>query len=101
MIVGKTYTYEKGGFYGSFDILINDDGTYTYYEGSASSYLGMGTWTLEGDVLCLSDDDEFGYSLVNYFRFDGANLVFQSENSSNFIYVKVADGARFLNKKTK
>ena len=56
MIAGKTYTYEKGGFMGDFDITINDD---------------------------------------------GANLVFQSENSSNFTYIKVADGARFLDKRTK
>ncbi len=95
-VAGKTYVYEQDGFGGDFTITINNDGTYQYYEGLFSSYFGSGFWQLDGDVLTLSDDAEIGYGLVNYFRADGNALVFQEENSSNFIYVTVSDGERFL-----
>ncbi len=96
MAAGKTYTYEGEGFGGDFVIQINEDGFFSYYEGLLSSYLGAGTWTLEDDILVLSDNAEMGHPFVNYFRLDGKDLVFLAENSSNFIYVKVKDGERFL-----
>ena len=70
MIVGNTYVYEKDGFGGDFIININEDGTFSYYEGALSSYIGMGKWTLEGNTLCLADDEETGDSFVNYFKVD-------------------------------
>lgn len=94
-VIGKTYVYEKEGFGGDFKIAIHDDGTFFYCEGEFSSYLGIGKWTLEEDTLILSDDEQIGYPLVNYFKVDGNDLVFLTENSSNFVYVTVADGERF------
>ena len=94
-IAGKSYLYEKDGFGGSFSIQINTDGTYDYYEGNLSSYIGVGEWELDGDTLLLADNDEVGYPLANYFKVKGDSLVFLPENSSNFIYVKVAEGERF------
>ena len=94
VIDSKTYIYEKEGCGGSFTIQIKDDGTYTYCEGYLSSYIGMGEWVLDEDILILSDDKE-GYPFVNRFRVDKDNLYFISENSSNFLYVKVTDGERF------
>lgn len=95
-IAGRTYIYEKDGIGGDFIITINKDGTFFYCEGALSSYLGFGSWTLEGDMLLLSDNAQMaGNSRVNYFKVDGNDLVFLSENSTNFIYVKVADGERF------
>lgn len=95
MIVDKTYIYEKEGAGGNFTICINDDGTFLYSEGFWSSYLGIGYWELDGDTLILSDDDKIGYPFVNYFKVKGSDLIFLSENSSNFLYIKVADGERF------
>lgn len=95
MIVDKTYIYEKEGVGGSFTIHFNDDGTFLYHEGPLSSYLGIGVWELDDDTLILSDDEKIGYSFVNYFKVNGSDLVFLSENSSNFLYIKVADGERF------
>lgn len=48
-ISGKTYVYENGGFadIGEFGITLNDDGTSSYYEGWASSYVGYGNWEIE------------------------------------------------------
>lgn len=94
-ISNKTYAYEKKDFEIDFKITLNEDGTFSYCEGPISSYLGVGQWTLKGDILLLTDDGEPAKPLVNYFKVEGGELVFQSEKSSNFTYVKVADGERF------
>ena len=94
-VAGKTYVYEKEGLIGDFAITLNEDGTFSYCEGLASSYLARGTWVLEGDILTLADDGSAGYPFVNRFRVDGEDLVFIEWQSSNFIYVKVKDGERF------
>ena len=92
---GKTYLYEKEGIMGSFTITLYDDGTFTYYEGMASSYLAFGTWKQEGDTITLTDDGHGGYGLVNHFKREGDDLIFIAEDSANFVYVKVQDGERF------
>ncbi len=94
-IAEKTYLYEKDGFGGSFTIQLRDDGSFTYYEGMLSSYIGIGSWTLVDGIVTLSDDDDVGYPLVNRFRVDGEDLVFIAEGSSNFVYIDVSDGQRF------
>ena len=94
-ISGKTYVYENGGFagMGEFAIKLNADGTFAYYEGWASSYVGYGNWSVENGELVLSDDGDYGF--VNRFKIDGNDLVFMEEDSTNFLYVTVADGERF------
>ena len=96
IIVNKTFVYEKEGFGSAFTISINDDGTFSYYEGGFSSYIGGGKWVLEDDILVLSDDDKMGYPLVNRFKVKDDELVFIAKDSSNFLYVKAADGERFV-----
>lgn len=94
---GRTYVYEKEGFGGGdFAITINEDGTFNYYEGMFSSYIGTGEWTIEDGLVTLSDEDYMDFGLENYFRFDGTDLIFLEENSTNFSYVEVADGERFF-----
>lgn len=95
--VAGSYFYEKEGFGGGFTLTLQEDGTYSYYEGPLSSYRGSGTWTLEGDTLCLSDRE---VDLVNYFQVEEGDLVFQEASSSNFIYVKMAHGDRFLGRQS-
>lgn len=94
-IAGRTYRYEKDGVGGPFTIRLEEDGTFTYYEGSLSSYIGVGTWTLEGDTLCVTDEGA-GKGWKNYFRAEKDALTFREEGSENFIYLKVAGGERFL-----
>lgn len=89
----KTYVYENDGFGGDFTITIDDDGSFSYYEGALSSHIGDGEWTLEGDTLILSENGES--PRVYYFKVDENDLVFTDENSSDFLYVKVSDGERF------
>lgn len=105
-IAGKTYVYEKDGCGGYFTIDLFADGTFQYYEGILSSYIGMGTWTWEHSVLCLQDQemhrftDDFStmepYIRTNYFRVEQDCLVWLEENSDNFLYVDVVDGDRFF-----
>lgn len=94
-ITGKTFVYEGEGFGGDFSIEIKEDGSFSYYEGALSSYIGMGKWTLDGDILCLSDSERGGMPLVNYFRVDENDLVFLAEDSSGFAIVEVSEGERF------
>lgn len=102
-IAGKVFTYENEGcgigegLGEDFVLSINEDGTFTYCEGNLSSYLGYGEWTLEDDILTISDDVRMaGNERINRFKVDEGNLIFQETDSDNFIYVKVADGEKFI-----
>lgn len=95
-IANKVYVYEKDGFGGDFTIALKDDGTFSYYEGLLSSYIGMGTWDLDEEILHLSDTGMQSRVENYYFRLDDGNLVYLSENSDQFLYVDVLDGERFL-----
>lgn len=94
-VPGKTYVYENEGIMGNFAITLYEDGTFTYYEGMASSYIGVGSWEQDGDSITMIDDGHGGYGLVNHFKLDGNDLVFVEQNSDNFVYVKVKDGEQF------
>lgn len=111
-VAGKSYVYEKEGCGGVFTISLFEDGTFQYYEGMLSSYIGMGTWTLEEhNVLCMKDhemgriSDDFStiemYVRTNYFRVEEDCLVWLAENSDNFLYVDVEDGNRFFGEPVK
>ncbi len=93
-LVGRTYVYEKEGAGGSFTLTLAEDGTFQYYEGYLSSYVGMGVWSLEDNVLTLTEGDN-GYGWVNRFAAARRGLTFLAEGSDNFLYVKVKDGERF------
>ena len=89
----RLYTWEHDGFGGYFTITLYADGTFSYYEGMLSSYIGAGTWTEENRIITLKDNT--GLVLVNHFRFDDGDLIFMEENSDNFLYVDVRNGDRF------
>lgn len=105
MLAGKTFVYEKEGCGGEFYIQFEADGTFQYHEGVSSSHIGMGTWSLEGDSLCLTEENvaliqEDGTSITKtvsfFFTVHKNEIVFLGDNVSNFGYVKVAGGERFL-----
>lgn len=89
---GKVFVYEKEGFGGNFTISLQDDGTFSYYEGLLSSHLGWGTWTVEGDTLTLREDT---FSRVFRFRIQDDSLYYIKKSSSPFTYIQLEDGARF------
>ena len=90
---GKVFVYEKEGFGGKFTISLQDDGTFSYYEGLLSSHLGWGTWTVEDDTLTLREDT---FSRVFHFRIEDDSLYYIKKSSSPFTYVQLGDSARFL-----
>ena len=87
----STYVYDGEGFGGAFTISINEDGSFSYYEGILSSYIGHGEWEIEHKILTISD----GVS-SNKFKMRGNELVFVEEGSTNFMFVKLKDGDRFI-----
>ena len=94
-VSGRTFTYEKPGIMGAFTISIYADGTFTYYEGMASSYIGIGTWSVEGNILTLTDTGLGSLTRCFRFRVKDDGLYFMEAASDRFIYVDVADGDRF------
>jgi hypothetical protein len=88
--ISRVFRYEKEGFGGNFVITLHGDGTHIYYEGALSSYIGLGSWKQEGDIVTITDG-----KLKNRFRLEGDALVFIEEGSTNFTYLEVADGERF------
>ena len=95
-VSGRTFTYEKPGIMGAFTISIYADGTFTYYEGMASSYIGIGTWSVEGNILTLTDTGLESLTRCFRFRVKDDGLYFMEAASDRFIYVDVADGDRFV-----
>ncbi len=89
-----TYKYEGEGFGGDFTITLRADGTYSFYEGMLSSYIGGGHYSFEDGLLVFSE--EAGFELLNRFLYTGDALLFCAEDSDNFIYVKLPDGSRFV-----
>ena len=92
-----TYVRDAGGFGGDFAVTLNQDGTFSYYAGLLSSYIGMGTWTQEDGVVCLADEglkDSAGIRR-HYFTLEDGDLIFRAEGSAAFMYLDVEDGERF------
>lgn len=102
-----TYTRPNDTFgeYDKFSITLNNDGTYSYYETWLSSMIGMGNYTFDGKVVTLthivsvSDDADpknFKSKALHFkFKADGKTLVYLGNESDNFTYVKLTDGAVF------
>ena len=90
----RVFVWEKEGFGGDFTIMLNDDGTYLYYVGALSSYIGSGKWTLQEGRVVLTETT--GYDNVFYFAVKEDDLFFIKDGSSEFMYVTVEDGDRFI-----
>ena len=93
-LYGRTFVWEKGGFGGDFTITLNEDGTYEYYAGYLSSYIGQGNWTVTGSELTMTETS--GYDLTFHFTIKEDELIYIAEGSSKFAYVTVEDGDRFI-----
>ena len=89
------YAYEGEGFGGDFTITLNADGTYRFYEGPLSSYIGLGSWDVYYDALYLYGDEEAGSDLDFVFGLREGSLIYLAQESDAFPYVKLPDGAKF------
>lgn len=104
-IAGKAFIYEKKGAGGDFIIYFGKDGTFNYYEGALSSHIGMGTYTVDGDIVTMTGDktsridpdtgNAESYERTFVFRIGADSITFVADGSDNFTYVKVPDSGRF------
>ena len=81
-----------------FSIDLNADGTFSYYEAAFSSHIGMGNYTIDGDVITLTDElpGVSGTITRNYrFKYENDKLVFLAGQSGEFMYVDLPDGTVF------
>ena len=92
--IAGTYQYEGEGFGGDFTITLNSDGTYAFYEGYLSSYMGGGTWNRDDDTIHMVEEN--GFDLKYTFEIQDDALVYSAEGSDTFPYVDVSDGERFV-----
>ena len=90
-----TYLYEGGGIGGDFTVTLNSDGTYTFYEGALSSYMGAGTWDVYYDAVYLTEG-EGGFDLSFMFGIEKNALLYIADGSDAFVYIKVPDYGRFI-----
>ena len=99
-IVDKVY--EKDGLGSDFEIEINADGTFTYYEGWFSSHSGRGEWSYSDGVLTLFEKVNWneGEHVVNTYIFlvEKDTLIFVDKGLGNFLYIKVNNGEKFFAK---
>jgi hypothetical protein len=94
-VIGKTFIYEGEGLLGDdFTITFNEDYTFSYSEGTASSHLGYGTWSVEGTVITLVEPG-MDAEMKNRFEINDNQITWLEEDSTNFIYVQLKDGEVF------
>jgi hypothetical protein len=93
VIAGNTFVYEKEGTGSEFTITFNTDGTFEYYTGVLSSYLGAGTWEIKDDTVTMTESTS---TKVNYLKINGSDLIYIAEGSDNFYGIRVKDGEKFF-----
>ncbi|MBQ2766660.1 MAG: hypothetical protein IJF49_01110 [Clostridia bacterium] len=92
---GRTYVYEGEGCGGAFNITLFENGSFSYYEGMFSSHIGFGTWSIDSDILTLSEDEGTGHGGDFRFLLQEDELHYLAEGSQNFLYVRLENGAVF------
>lgn len=92
--IAGVYRYEGDGFGGDFTITLNADGTYAYYEGALSSYMGGGTWSEYYDTVYMTEENGFDAEYMFVAAEDA--LIYIESGSDAFPYVEVSDGERFV-----
>ena len=81
---------------GDFTITIYDDETFQYYETPVSSYIGMGHYKNEKNVITLKEDEAGCTGDINCYQISDGNLLFIDNTSDNYRFVPLKDGALFL-----
>lgn len=97
--ISGSYSRENANGFDHFTITLNEDGTYSYFETMISSHLGMGGYTLKDGIVTLTDSQIPGLygSLTRTYKFrcEDGKLIFLADESDNFMYINLPDGAEF------
>lgn len=81
---------------GDFTISIYDDGSFQSYETPISSYIGMGSYEIKGDIVILKEDKAGCTGNVNRFQIADGRLLFRNDGSANYAFVPLKDKAAFV-----
>ena len=83
-----------------FTITLNSDGTFSYYATMFSSYIGRGSYTVEGNVITLVDDHIptlSGSATCKFlFEYRDGKLIYLASQSDAFMYINPPEGAEFV-----
>ena len=83
----------------SFSITLYEDGTYTYYETLISSHVGYGEYSVDGNVITLTElippGETNGTNRIFKFKYQDNKLIFVKSGSDEFLYADLPDGAEF------
>lgn len=93
------YCRKNDNAFDSFSITLYEDGTYTYYETLISSHLGYGEYTVDKNLITLTDNQIptlNGSSQYTFkFEYRDGKLFFLAAESDQFMYVHLPNGAEF------
>lgn len=84
---GDTMLYWSG-------LTINEDGTFTYSPSVISSYMGVGTWTIDGDYITFNDTG-MGDVRKEVFKCIDGNLYYVAAKSASNSMWGLVDGSEY------
>lgn len=76
-------------------LTINEDGTFTFSPSVISSYMGAGTWTIEGDYVTFNDIG-MGDNRKEVFRYGDGKLYYEADKSASDSMWGLDDGAEYV-----
>ncbi|MCI9198651.1 MAG: copper resistance protein NlpE [Lachnospiraceae bacterium] len=79
-----------------FTITIYDDGTFQCYETPISSFIRMGHYSIEKDILTLKEDAGGCSGDINRYRILNDRLSFIHNGSANYHFVPLEEGASLV-----
>lgn len=86
---------EKDPMLFASSLRINEDGSFTYSPSIISSYMGVGTWEIDGDYVILTDSG-MGDSRKEVFLFEKGHLYYVEEKSSANSVWQLEDKAEYI-----
>ena len=93
------YCRQNDNGYDSFSITLYEDGTYTYYETLISSHIGYGEYSVDDNLITLTNTHiptvNGSASYTFKFEYRDGKLFFLAADSDQFMYVHLPDGAQF------
>ena len=97
--VAGTYSRDGESFIDSFSITLSEDGSFSYYQSMASSYIGIGEYTIDGSRVILTDSNiptlSGKMTRVFVFVYSDGKLIFDKDRSENVPDSMLDDGEIF------